>query len=232
VNTVRRSDERGHARHGWLDTRHTFSFADYYDPTHMGFRALRVINEDRVAAGQGFGPHPHRDMEILTWVISGAVQHGDSMGNRAIVRPGEVQRMTAGTGVVHSEVNPSADEELHLLQIWILPERQGLEPSYEQRAHQDADRSGKLLLVASGDEHDGVVRVHQDVSLYTALLAPGDRVEHALRAGRHAWLQVIRGELDANGATLRSGDGLAVSGEAGLALAARAPSEVLLFDLA
>jgi redox-sensitive bicupin YhaK (pirin superfamily) len=232
VKTVRRSEERGHARHGWLDTRHTFSFADYHDPAHMGFRALRVINEDRVAAGQGFGPHPHRDMEILTWVVSGAVQHGDSMGNDAIVRPGELQRMTAGTGVVHSEVNPSPDEELHLLQIWILPERRGLEPGYEQRAHDDRDRQGRLLLVASGDERDDAIRVHQDVALYTALLEPGDRVEHTLRAGRHAWLQVIRGDLDAGGEPLRDGDGLAASGEPSLVLAARATSEVLLFDLA
>jgi quercetin 2,3-dioxygenase len=232
MKTLRRSADRGHADHGWLDTRHTFSFADYHDPAHMGFRALRVINEDHVAAGRGFGRHPHRDMEILTWVVSGAVEHADSMGNRAIVRPGEVQRMTAGTGVLHSEMNPSQTEPLHLLQIWIEPGRRGLEPGYEQRAIADGDRKGRLLLVASPDAGDGSVTIHQDARLYTGLLDSGDRVRHALADGRHAWLQVVRGDLTASGEQLHTGDGLAVSDEPELVLESKGPSEVLLFDLA
>jgi redox-sensitive bicupin YhaK (pirin superfamily) len=232
MKTLRRSADRGHADHGWLDTRHTFSFADYHDPAHMGFRALRVINEDHVAAGRGFGRHPHRDMEILTWVVSGAVEHADSMGNRAIVRPGEVQRMTAGTGVLHSEMNPSRTEPLHLLQIWIEPGRRGLEPGYEQRAIADGDRKGRLLLVASPDAGDGAVVIHQDARLYTGLLDSGDRVRHALGNGRHAWLQVIRGDLTASGEDLYAGDGLAVSDEPELVLEPKGPAEVLLFDLA
>jgi quercetin 2,3-dioxygenase len=232
MKTLRRSADRGHADHGWLDTRHTFSFADYHDPAHMGFRALRVINEDHVAAGRGFGRHPHRDMEILTWVVSGAVEHADSMGNRAIVRPGEVQRMTAGTGVLHSEMNPSRTEPLHLLQIWIEPGRRGLEPGYEQRAIADGDRKGRLLLVASPDAGGGAVVIHQDARLYTGLLDSGDRVRHALGNGRHAWLQVIRGDLTASGEDLYAGDGLAVSDEPELVLEPKGPAEVLLFDLA
>jgi len=231
MKTLRKSGERGHVDHGWLDTQHTFSFADYHDPAHMGFRDLRVINEDRVAASRGFGAHSHRDMEILTWVISGAVQHEDSLGNRAVVRPGEVQRMTAGTGVTHSEVNPLA-EELHLLQIWILPERRGLEPGYEQRAFADADRRGRLLRVASPEASDGSVRIHQDVSLYTSLLASGESLSHTLSAGRHAWLQLISGSVDASGERLQAGDGLAVSGEPRLEIRASEPAELLLFDLA
>jgi len=229
---VRKSAERGHAEHGWLDSRHTFSFADYHDPAHMGFRSLRVINEDHVAAARGFGAHPHRDMEILTWVVSGAVQHGDSMGNRAVVRPGELQRMTAGTGVTHSEINPSPAEELHLLQIWIQPEKHGLEPGYEQISFAGRFEPGRLLLVASPDGRDGSVRIHQDVALYDGLLESGDRIEHALAPGRHAWLQVVSGTVDAGGNVLHAGDGLAVSDESTLALAASAPAEVLLFDLA
>jgi quercetin 2,3-dioxygenase len=232
MKAVRRSEERGHFDHGWLDTRHTFSFAEYYDPAHMGFGTLRVINEDRVAPARGFGAHPHRDMEILTWVVSGSVEHADSMGNRAIVRPGEIQRMTAGTGVTHSEVNPSPSEPLHLMQIWIVPDRRGLEPGYEQRSFADADRQGRLHLIASPTRGNGSVRIHQDVSLYTSLLAPGDLIEHPLANGRRAWLQVIRGDLDASGVAVKSGDGLAVSDEPGLVLSAKAPSEVLLFDLA
>jgi redox-sensitive bicupin YhaK (pirin superfamily) len=231
MKALRKSEDRGHFDHGWLDTRHTFSFADYYDPAHMGFSTLRVINEDKVAPARGFGAHPHRDMEILTWVVSGAVEHADSMGNRAIVRPGEIQRMTAGTGVTHSEINPSSSEPLHLLQIWIVPDRRGLEPGYEQRAFADADRQGRLLRIASPDAADASVRIHQDVSLFTSLLAPGDSVQHALPGGRHAWLQVIRGDLDASGVRVRSGDGVAVSDEPGLTVTAHAPSELLLFDL-
>lgn len=232
MRTLRRSEDRGHFDHGWLDTRHSFSFAEYHDPAHMGFRALRVINEDRVAPGRGFGRHPHRDMEILTWVISGAVEHVDSMGNRTVLRPGELQRMTAGTGVQHSETNPSATEPLHLLQIWILPERVGLQPGYEQRAFAVADRQGRLLRIASPEGREGSVRVHQDVSLYTARLAPGEAVEHRLAPGRHAWVQIVSGEIDAGAARLRAGDGLAVSEEASLGLTARSPAELLLFDLA
>jgi len=231
MKAVRKSEERGHFDHGWLDTRHTFSFADYYDPAHMGFATLRVINEDVVAPARGFGAHPHRDMEILTWVVSGAVEHADSMGNRAVVRPGEIQRMTAGTGVTHSEINPSPSEPLHLMQIWIVPDRRGLEPGYEQRAFVDEDRKGRLLLIASPDQRDGSVQIHQDVSLYTSLLAPGERVDHRLAPGRRAWLQVIRGDLDASGERVRSGDGVAVSDEETLSVTAHGPSELLLFDL-
>ena len=228
---VRKSEDRGHANHGWLDTQHTFSFADYYDPSHMGFRSLRVINEDHVAPARGFGTHPHRDMEILTWVVSGAVEHADSMGNRAVVRPGEVQRMTAGTGVTHSEANPLA-EPLHLLHIWIMPEKQGLKPGYEQISFADHDKQGRLLLVASHDGRDGSVEIHQDVSLYDGLLAPGDHVEHTLAPGRHAWLQLVKGTVEVAGNVLHAGDGLAVSDEALVAITAKDPAEVLLFDLA
>lgn len=231
--TVRKADERGHADHGWLDTRHTFSFADYHDPAHMGFRSLRVINEDHVDAGRGFGAHPHRDMEILTYVVSGAVQHADSMGNRAVVRPGELQRMTAGTGVTHSELNPSPAEDLHLLQIWIVPEKRGLDPGYEQISFAERERNGSLLRIASRDGGDGTVRIHQDVSLYTGFVEPGARVEHALAPGRHAWLQVVSGNVVAGGNTLEAGDGLAVSDETKLTIeGAGETAEVLLFDLA
>lgn len=234
MKSLRRSEERGHFDHGWLDTRYTFSFADYYDPAHMGFRSLRVINEDRVAPLRGFGPHPHRDMEILPWVISGAVEHRDSMGNHGVVRPGEIQRMTAGTGVTHSEMNPLR-EELHLLQIWILPERRGLEPTYEQRAFPEAERRGTLRRIASREGSaggDGAVQIHQDVSLYATLLEPGESVTHTLAPGRHAWLQIVRGEVEALGERLRAGDGLAVSDEPKVEIVARTSAEALLFDLA
>src|SRR5581483_3314021 len=213
VIQVRRSEDRGHADHGWLDTRHTFSFADYDDPRYRGFRDLRVINEDHVAPGAGFPTHGHRDMEILTYVLSGAVEHRDSLGSRAVVRPGEVQRMTAGRGVMHSELNPSRDEPLHLLQIWILPEGAGLEPGYEQRAFPiDAER-GRLTLVASHDGRDGSLTIHQDASVYAGALGAGDRVE-------------------VSGHALAAGDGLAASEEKELAIAAGGDAEVLLFDLA
>jgi redox-sensitive bicupin YhaK (pirin superfamily) len=198
----------------------------------MGFRSLRVINEDHVEPARGFGAHPHRDMEILTWVVAGEVQHADSMGNRAVVRPGEIQRMTAGTGVTHSEMNPSPVEDLHLLQIWIEPERRGLAPGYEQKAFADTDRKGRLLLIASPDGQNGSVRIHQDVSLHTALLAPGERIEHEIAAGRHAWLQLIHGEVVASGERLAAGDGLALSNERKLEIEATEPAEMLLFDLA
>lgn len=229
--TLRKGEERGRFDHGWLDTRHTFSFADYHDPAHMGFRALRVINEDVVAPGRGFGRHPHRDMGILTWVVSGAVEHADSMGNRTTVRPGELQRMSAGTGIVHSEVNPSPTEPLHLLQIWLLPERRGLEPGYEQRAFAERDRRGRLTLIGSRDGRDGSVRIHQDVSLYAARLDPGERVEHEIAPGRHAWLQLVAGEVEAGGEKLGAGDGLAASDAERLAVVAHAPADLLLFDL-
>lgn len=230
--TIRRSDARGHADHGWLDTHHTFSFADYYDEAHMGFRALRVINEDRVQPGQGFGTHPHRDMEIISWVLEGALAHKDSMGNGSVIRPGDVQRMTAGRGVLHSEANPSDAEPVHFLQLWLSPSERGLAPGYEQKALTREVRQGRLALVASPDGRDGSVTVHTDAALYSALLAKGQAVEHALADGRHAWVHVARGEVTLNGERLRAGDGAAVSNETRLALEGVADAEVLVFDLA
>ncbi len=230
--TVRRSAERGHFDHGWLDTRHTFSFADYHDPAHMGFRSLRVINEDRVQPGQGFGMHPHRDMEIVSYVISGALAHQDSMGNGSTIRPGEVQRMSAGTGVVHGELNQSRTEPVHFLQIWILPARLGLPPGYEQKRFPEEERRGRLRLLASPDGAGGSVTIHQDVRLHATLLAPGQSVTHPLAEGRHAWVQVVRGEVEAGGERLAEGDGAAVSGEPALALRGVKDAEVLVFDLA
>ena len=210
---VRRSDERGHFDHGWLDTRHTFSFADYHDPRWMGFRHLRVINEDRVQPGQGFATHGHRDMEIVSYVLAGGLQHRDSLGTGSVIRPGDVQRMTAGTGVRHSEFNASAAEPVHFLQIWILPEVAGLPPGYEQKTFAVADKLGRLRLVASRDGRDGSVTVHQDVGLYAAALVPGEKVVHAPASGRHVWLQVARGIVTLNGKRLGQGDGAAASGE-------------------
>jgi len=230
--TLRPDEARGHFDHGWLDTRHTFSFADYHDPRHMGFRQLRVINEDRVKPGRGFGTHAHRDMEIVTYVLDGALEHKDSMGNGSIIRPGDVQRMTAGTGVTHSEYNPSPTDPVHLLQIWILPEREALEPGYEQRTFPAAERRKRLRLVASRDGRDGSVTIHQDADILAALLDAGDEVSHALRPGRHAWVQVARGSVDVNGTALAAGDGAALSNEARVTLRADEPSEVLVFDLA
>ena len=228
----RPADERGQTRVGWLDSRHSFSFSDYYDPDHMGFRSLRVINEDRVEPGAGFPTHGHRDMEIVTYVVEGALEHKDSLGTGSVIRPGEVQRMTAGTGVTHSEYNPSRIEPVHLLQIWILPERQGLAPGYEQRPFPAAEMQGRLRVVASCDGRDGSLTVHQDARILAARLAPGDEIVHSLAPGRHAWVQVVRGALALDGSTLAAGDGAAVSDGARLVLAARAPSELLLFDLA
>lgn len=230
--TLRPADERGHAQHGWLDSRFTFSFAHYHDPKHMGFRALRVINDDWIQAGMGFGMHPHRDMEIVTYVLEGALEHKDSLGTGAIVRPGEVQRMTAGTGILHSEFNPSASEPVHLLQIWLHPEKEGLKPGYEQRPFPAAERRGRLRLVASRDGRDGAVTIQQDAELYAGLLDAGESATHPLRPGRHAWLQVARGSLTLNGQLLQSGDGAAVSDEETLELVGREDAEVLLFDLA
>jgi redox-sensitive bicupin YhaK (pirin superfamily) len=231
---IRKSEERGHANHGWLDTFHTFSFAGYHDPAHMGYRALRVINEDVVAPGRGFGTHPHDNMEIVTYVLAGAVQHRDSMGNGSIIRPGEVQRMTAGTGVTHSELNPSPQEPLHLLQIWILPERRGLAPDYEQRAFPEAEKRGRLRLVASRDGRSGSVTIHQDVDLYAAVLEPGGaELAHAPADGRCAWVQVARGGVELNGESLSAGDGAALEpGETIRLRPGAEPAEVLVFDLA
>ncbi len=226
---VRPSSERGHFDHGWLDTYHTFSFGDYSEPGQMGFRALRVLNEDRVAPGMGFGRHGHRDMEILTVVLSGALRHQDSLGTRAEIVPGEVQRMTAGTGVLHSEVNPSPTEPVHLLQIWITPDRVGLEPGYAQRAF--APTPGWTLL-ASPDGRDGSITVRQDVTLFAGRFDPCATLRHALTPGRHAWLQVTRGSVTLGDQTLNAGDGAAASGEPSLTVRADGAAEVLLFDLA
>jgi redox-sensitive bicupin YhaK (pirin superfamily) len=232
VITIRKAQERGHARHGWLESFHTFSFAGYHDPRQMGFRDLRVINEDRVEPGRGFGTHSHRDMEIVSWVLEGALAHRDSLGNGSVIRPGDVQRMSAGTGVSHSELNPSASERVHFLQIWILPEREGLAPSYEQKHVPPEERAGRLRLLASRDGRDGSVRIHQDVDLYAALLAAGESVTHALRPGRHAWLQVARGRCTLNGVALEAGDGAALSDERSLHVTGVGDAELLLFDLA
>jgi len=229
---LRKAKDRGHADHGWLDTWHTFSFADYYDPEQMGFRALRVINDDVVAPGRGFGTHPHRDMEIVTYVLEGALAHKDSMGNASTIVPGEVQRMSAGTGVLHTEFNHSKTDPVHLLQIWLLPERNGLAPSYEQTFFPDEEKRGRLRLVASPDAADGSVRIHQDARLYATLLAPGEEVTHALAPGRHAWVHVARGKASLNGQPLEAGDGAAVSAEEQLTLRGDGHAEVLLFDLA
>lgn len=229
--TIRRSKERGHANHGWLDTYHSFSFADYYDPQNMGFRDLRVINEDRVEPAQGFPTHGHRDMEIITYVIDGELSHRDSMGNGETIRPHEVQRMTAGTGVLHSEYSSPTDKT-HLLQIWILPEKQNLQPSYEQTYFAPEEKQGKLKLVASRGGDDGSVHINQDVKLYASILAEGDEVIHKIADGRHAWVQLISGSLDLNGERLEPGDGAAVSNETELKLRAAADNtEFLLFDL-
>jgi redox-sensitive bicupin YhaK (pirin superfamily) len=230
---VRRSDERGHFDHGWLDTYHTFSFAGYYDPAHMAFRALRVMNEDTVTPGKGFGTHGHKDMEILTYVLEGALEHRDSLGHGEILRPGEFQRMTAGTGIRHSEFNPSAGDPVHLYQIWLLPEREGLEPGYEQKAFVPAGRADRLQLVASPDGSEGSLTIRQDARVYLADLSAGHSVESRLSQGRHSWVQVLRGAAEVNGTPLSAGDGAAVSEEEALTLtAAAAPAELMVFDLA
>lgn len=230
--TIRRANDRGHANHGWLNTYHTFSFASYRDPAHVHFRALRVMNEDIVQPGEGFGTHPHDNMEIVTYVLSGALEHRDSMGNGEVLRPGEFQRMTAGTGITHSEFNPSADEPVHLYQIWLFPERKGLEPSYEQKRFDEAERRNRLRLVASRDAEDGSLTIHSDARIYLSSLDPGQSVEHAVAEGRHAWLQVLRGEVTLNGQQLSTSDGAAMSKEHSLAIVARDHAEVMLFDLA
>lgn len=230
--TLRQAGERGRFDHGWLDTRHTFSFADYHDPEHMGFRGLRVINEDRVQPGQGFPTHGHRDMEIISYVLAGALEHKDSMGTGSVIRPGDVQRMSAGTGVLHSEFNPSKSEPVHFLQVWILPYAQGLEPSYEQKHFPETEKRGRLRLIASSDGREGSVTIHHDARVFAAVLEPGQRVIHALGEGRHAWVQVARGAVTLNGQALAQGDGAAASREPALTLAGTERAEVLVFDLA
>jgi redox-sensitive bicupin YhaK (pirin superfamily) len=229
---IRKASERGHADHGWLNTSHTFSFADYYDPKFMGYRSLRVINEDFVAPARGFGAHPHSDMEIVTYVLEGELAHKDSMGNGSVIKPGEVQRMSAGTGVVHSEMNPSKTQTVHFLQIWIVPDQKGHPPSYEQKAFSVAERGGKLKVVASPDGRDGSVTIHQDATLAVTVLEPGQRVEHVVRDGRFGWIQVARGKVDVGGNVLGAGDGASVKGKGTVAIAASEAAEVLVFDLA
>jgi quercetin 2,3-dioxygenase len=232
---VRKASDRGRSQTGWLDSRHTFSFADYADPRHMGFGKLRVVNDDVVAPAHGFGRHPHRDMEIISYVLEGSVEHKDSMGNGSVIRPGDVQRMSAGTGVLHSEANPSATEPAHFLQIWIEPERRGMPPGYEQKTFAESARKGVLRLVASRDGREGSVTVHQDVSLYAGLLGAGERAEVALAEGRRAWVQVARGEVTVNGTALGQGDGAAIEAESRVTVEGRGSgkdSEVLLFDMA
>ena len=228
----RPAEARGRGNHGWLDSRHTFSFADYHDPAHMGFRALRVINEDRVQAGQGFGTHSHRDMEIISYVLEGELGHQDSLGTGSVIRPGDVQRMSAGTGVRHSEMNNSPTSPVHFLQIWLMPERRGVPPQYEQKRFEPAEKQGRLRLVASRDGRQGSVSVNQDVDLYAGLFKAGEGTRLDLRPGRHAWIQVARGEVTVNGETLHQGDGAAVSDESTLEITSTADAEVLVFDLA
>jgi redox-sensitive bicupin YhaK (pirin superfamily) len=228
--TIRKANERGHAHFDWLNTWYTFSFADYHDPDHMGFRALRVINDDTIAGGGGFGTHPHRDMEIITCVLSGALEHKDSMGNGRVIRPGEVQYMAAGTGVTHSEFNPSPAEPVHLLQIWILPDRIGVKPTYAERSFIGA-APGKLYLAASKSGRDGSIPINQDADVFIGKLGAGDRLNHSLKPGRHAWLQVAEGGVELNGQPLKAGDGAAVSGENKLVLESTGPAQVILFDL-
>jgi redox-sensitive bicupin YhaK (pirin superfamily) len=230
--TVRPAKERGHFDHGWLDTYHSFSFSEYLDPSHMGFRSLRVINEDRVDPRAGFPPHSHRDMEIITYVLAGALAHKDSMGNGSVIRPGDVQRMSAGTGVTHSEANGSETEPVHLLQIWILPEKRGITPSYEEKRFSPEEKRGRLRLVASRDGADGSVTIHQDARVYASLLDPGQTVRHTLDRGRGAWLQLVAGAATVNGAALATGDGAAIQNEGTLEIHAGEPTELLLFDLA
>ena len=229
---IRKSEERGHANHGWLDTRFTFSFADYYDPKHVQFRTLRVMNDDRVAGGGGFPTHPHRDMEIVTYVLEGALAHKDSMGNGSTIRPGDVQYMSAGTGVAHSEFNASPTEPVHLYQIWMFPDKNGHQPRYDQRNFSEAEKRGKLRLLVSPDGRDGSVEIRQDNELYATVLKPGEGVKHELNPERHAYVQVVRGSVKLNGQALEAGDGAAISGEKSLQLTGIEDAEVLLFDLA
>jgi quercetin 2,3-dioxygenase len=228
--SLRKANERGHANHGWLDSHFTFSFADYHDPKHMGFRSLRVINDDIIHGGGGFGMHPHRDMEIISVVLSGALQHKDSMGNGSIIRPGQVQYMAAGTGVMHSEFNPSPTEPAHLLQIWIMPDKKGAKPNYAEKSFSDAP-VGKFNLITSKTGRDGSIAINQDADLYVGKFNGGENVTHTLQPGRHAWLHVAEGELTVNGQKLSAGDAVALSDEHVIKLAATRPAQALLFDL-
>jgi quercetin 2,3-dioxygenase len=230
--TIRPADQRGHADHGWLNSHHTFSFADYHDPAQMGFRQLRVINEDRVQPGRGFGTHPHRDMEIISYVLEGGLQHKDSMGTGSIIRPGDVQRMSAGTGVTHSEYNASRSDLVHFLQIWLLPAQRGIRPGYEQKVFPREEKDGRLRLVASPDGADGSVTIHTDARLFAGLFEVGQSAELALAPGRHAWVHVARGKVRVNGAELSAGDGAALSNEEKVKVEGVAGGEVLVFDLA
>jgi redox-sensitive bicupin YhaK (pirin superfamily) len=229
--SIRKASERGHANHGWLDSHHTFSFADYHDPKHMGFGPLRVINDDRVAGGGGFPPHGHRDMEIISYVIEGALEHKDSMGNGSVIRPGDVQRMSAGPGVRHSEQNASRTEPVHFLQIWIQPSRAGLPSGYEQKPFSDDDKRGTLRLVASPDGAEGSVRIQQDVRMYASIVEPERAVQHTIARGRKGWLHVVTGSVNVNGQALEAGDGLAIEGEESLRVSSSEKGEVLLFDM-
>ncbi|HEX2603850.1 MAG TPA: pirin family protein [Oxalicibacterium sp.] len=228
---IRKSEDRGHANHGWLDARHTFSFASYYDEEHMGFGPLRVINEDRVAAGKGFGTHGHRDMEIITYVLEGEVAHRDSMGNGSTIRPGDVQRMSAGTGVQHSEFNPSPVNKTHLLQIWIEPNQRGVTPSYEEKRFPEEDKRGRLRLIASPDGENGSVRMHQDAKLYVGLFDNDEAARLPLAAGRRAFVHIARGEVEVNGIALKAGDALKATDVAELSIGRGKGAEVLVFDL-
>ncbi len=230
--TRRPSNERGHANHGWLDTYHSFSFANYYHPKHMGFRGLRVINEDRVGPGRGFGAHPHNDMEIVTYVLEGALEHKDSMGNGSVIYAGDVQRISAGTGITHSEYNPSQSEIVHFLQIWMTPQATGTKPTYEQRAFSIEEKRGRLCLIVSPEGRDESITVNQDVELYATVLTPGEQVTHHLKPNRYAWVQVIRGTVLLNDLSLEAGDGVAISEEELLEIKANTEAEALLFDLA
>jgi quercetin 2,3-dioxygenase len=230
--TLRRSQERGGGDYGWLNTKHTFSFSDYWDPRWMGFRSLRVINEDYVAPASGFPTHPHNDMEIITYVLEGQLEHKDSLGTGSVILPGDGQRMTAGRGIRHSEYNPSRSEQVHLYQIWILPEKKALEPSYEQKSFPTEEKQGKLRLIASPDAKDGSVKINQDARLFVTLLKPGEEIAHTFAKGRHGWLQVAKGGIELNGQKLEQGDGAAISDEQKLTIKGTKDSEILLFDLA
>ena len=229
---IRPAQQRGHANHGWLDSHHTFSFADYHDPKHMGFRSLRVINEDRVLPARGFGTHPHRDMEILSYVLEGGLEHKDSMGTGSVIRPGDVQRMSAGTGVTHSEYNASKSDLVHFLQIWLLPKERGIEPSYAQKTFSREEKQGRLRVVTSPDGRDGSISIHTDAVLHAGLFGAGESAELPISSGRHAWVQVARGKVRVNGAELSAGDGAALSEEASVRVEGIDGGEVLVFDLA
>jgi redox-sensitive bicupin YhaK (pirin superfamily) len=231
--TLRPAEQRGHATHGWLDSHHTFSFADYYDPAHMGFRGLRVINEDRVAPAQGFGTHSHRDMEIISYVLEGALEHRDSIGTGSVIKPGDVQRMSAGSGVSHSEFNASKDELVHFLQIWLVPAQRGIKPSYEQKAFSEGEKRGKLRLVASPDAQDESLTIHTDARVYAGLFQAGENAELPLAQGRSGWVHVARGKLRVNGKDLKAGDGAALTDESAVRIeGVDGGGEVLVFDLA